>query len=284
MFKRVYVEIGNICNLNCSFCPTLKRAPLQMTAGQFEYICRSLKGFTDSLFLHVMGEPLLHKEFEDILDIASSYGYKINITTNGTLIKEKEDAILKYAHNIHKISYSLHSFEANQKGYDIDEYLDNIIDFAKKSANKGIYNVFRLWNLDTKEKSGANLKNEYIETKLHSHFPEEWQRRWSGYRLTQNIFLEYDGIFTWPTESVTDCGEEGFCHGLLDQIAILSDGTVVPCCLDSEGEINLGNIFNEPLIKIVSSERTVKMRENLLKGKLSENLCRKCTYANRFKR
>lgn len=284
MFKRVYVEIGNICNLNCSFCPTLKRAPMQMTPEQFEYICRSLKGFTDNLFLHVMGEPLLHKDFEDILDIAASYGYKINITTNGTLLKAKENVILSYAPNIHKISYSLHSFEANEIGLHIDEYLDGVISFAEKAAESGIYNVFRLWNLDTDEKTGANLKNEYIETKLHTHFPEEWQRRWNGYRLAQNVFLEYDGIFTWPTESVTDCGEEGFCHGLLDQIAILADGTVVPCCLDSEGEINLGNIFNEPLIKIVSSERTVKMRENLLRGKLSENLCRKCTYANRFRR
>ena len=284
MFKRVYIEIGNICNLNCSFCPTLKRAPLQMSCEQFEYICRSLKGFTDNLFLHVMGEPLLHKNFGDILDIAATYGYKINITTNGTLLKDKENIILSYAPNIHKISYSLHSFEANEIGLGIDEYLDGVISFAEKAAERGIYNVFRLWNLDTDEKTGANLKNEYIEAKLHARFTEEWQRRWSGYRLSKNIFLEYDGIFTWPNESNANPCEDGFCHGLLDQIAILSDGTVVPCCLDCEGEIKLGNIFNEPLIKIISSDRTVKMRENLIKGKLTEDLCRKCTYAKRFKR
>ncbi|MBP3706168.1 MAG: SPASM domain-containing protein [Clostridia bacterium] len=284
MFKSVYVEIGNICNLNCSFCPTLKRAPLQMTSKQFEHICRSLIGFTDNLFLHVMGEPLLHKDFDDILGIAALYGYKVNITTNGTLLKNKQSVILSFADNIHKISYSLHSFEANQNGFNIDEYLDSVFAFSKKAAQKGIYNVFRLWNLDTSEKTGANLKNKYIKTKLHTVFNEEWQKRWRGYRVCKNIFLEYDGIFTWPGESKAETTDTGFCHGLIDQIAILADGTVVPCCLDHNGEIDLGNIFQKNLKDILSDSRAAQMRENLFKGKLTEDLCRKCTYAKRFKR
>lgn len=255
-----------------------------MTAEEFELICQKVKGKTKQLFFHVMGEPLFHPELGTFLDIAGRYGFKTCITTNGTLIKLKEEELLSHADEIHRISISLHSIEGNGAENALGKYLETVIDFAKRASEKGIYVVLRLWNLDSAEKDGKNDENDFIEAVLKREFPEEWQKRWSGYRMAKGVFLEYAGIFTWPSESEAEEREEGFCHGLTDQIAILADGTVVPCCLDSEGVIDLGNIFRDDIDTILSSERAVRMREGFAEGKMTEELCRRCTYARRFKK
>lgn len=280
--NRAYVEIGNICNLACSFCPGTSRVPRQMTEAEFRTVCERLRPYTDYLYLHVMGEPLLHPLLERFLMIAESFGYRICITTNGTLLSSCGEVLLRRAAVIHKVSISLHSMEGNGKRS--EAYLSDAVAFSRLAAEKGIYTVFRLWNLDADGRRGENSENAAIEAALRRAFPEEWIPRRNGCRLGKNVFLEYAGIFTWPTESTADAVEDGFCHGLADQLAVLADGTVVPCCLDSEGEIAFGNLFSEPLEEILRSPRAVAMREGLLSGRFVEPLCKKCTYARRFQK
>lgn len=280
--NRAYIEIGNICNLRCSFCPGTERAPRQMELSEFKTVCAALHPYTDHLYFHVMGEPLLHPLLGEFLETAGEYGFRVCVTTNGVLLKTEGELLLKNAAVLHKVSISLHSMEGNGKGIDKDDYLCSAVEFSKKASNVGIYSVFRLWNLDTDSREGKNTANREIETHLHEAFPDEWTPRPNGYRLSRNVFLEYAGIFTWPTESEADEIEDGYCHGLLDQIAVLADGTVVPCCLDAEGEIPLGNLFFTPLEEILASPRVTAMREGLKRGRFTESLCKKCTYARRF--
>lgn len=283
MYKRIYVEIGNLCNLRCSFCPPVKRAGRQMTVSEFHTICQKLKPFTNYLLLHVMGEPLLHPALDTLLSVADSYGFQVGITTNGTLLPAKGEMLLRHHPVIHRVSISLHSLEGNEASrFIMGTYLQNCISFAKQAAGNGIYTVFRLWNLDSEQKAGANRDNALIEATLQEAFPGNWDKRYSGYRIAQNIFLEYAGIFTWPGESEAEETQEGRCHGAIDQLAVLADGTVVPCCLDSEGAIPLGNLFTQSMEEIVSSPRLITMCENFRKGKFTEALCKKCTYARRF--
>lgn len=282
--NRAYVEIGNICNLACSFCPGTSRPSRQMNAVEFRSVCEALRPYTDFLYFHVMGEPLIHPHLGELLGIAGEYGFRVCITTNGTLLASTEGVLLRHADVLHKVSISLHSMEGNALGDNCDGYVADAIGFSRRAAERGIYTVFRLWNLDTEERRGGNRANHSIEERLREAFPGEWTARPNGYRLSRNIFLEYAGIFTWPTESEADEIEDGFCHGLLDQIAVLADGTVVPCCLDSEGEIALGNIFTQSLSAILSSPRAEEMRSGLESGRFVEPLCKKCTYARRFRR
>lgn len=284
MLQRAYVEIGNVCNLRCSFCPALRRPPRQMSAEEFRTVAEKLQGVTKTLYLHVMGEPLCHPELEEILRIAGEMGYRICVTTNGTLLRARGTALLSFAPYIHRISISLHCMEGNGAEESLATYLSGVLDFARRSAALGIYTVFRLWNLDAEGRTGANRENETVEAALRSAYPEPWQKRWSGWRVGENTFLEYAGIFTWPTESTADAEEDGTCHGLMDQIAVLADGTVVPCCLDAEGEIPLGNLFETDMETILSSPRATAMREGFAAGRMTENLCRRCTYARRFRK
>ena len=283
LLNRAYVEIGNICNLACAFCPGTNRAPRQMNEREFKTVCEALRPYTDYLYFHVMGEPLLHPLLGELLEIAGEYGFRVCITTNGTLLASEENTLFRHADVLHKVSISLHSMEGNSIG-DGEKYLAEAIAFSRRAAERGIYSVLRLWNLDTEARRGKNDRNAEVEARLRAAFPGEWTSRVNGYRLARNIFLEYAGIFTWPTESDSDDVEDGYCHGLLDQIAVLADGTVVPCCLDAEGEIPLGNLFSQPLSEILSSPRAERMREGLNCGKFTEALCKKCTYARRFHR
>ena len=282
MLDRIYVEIGNVCNLSCSFCPSTTRTPRQMTAAEFKTVCQRIRGFTRTVYFHVMGEPLCHPLLGLFLDIASAHELRVCITTNGTLLDECKDVLLSRAHVLHKISISLHCIEGNGQSEELVNYLDSCLTFAREAASAGVYTVLRLWNMDSEAGEGKNEENAYIHQRLHEAFPTEWVKRWSGFRVADRIFLEYAGVFTWPSESTAKQRERGFCHGMLDQLAILCDGTVVPCCLDHNGDIALGNIFLDELDAILQSDRALHLKEGLEKGILTEALCRSCTYAQRF--
>ncbi len=283
MLSRVYVEIGNVCNLNCEFCAGTKREPGQMTEERFRTVCERLSGYTEDLYFHVMGEPLLHGKLGELIDIANGFGYRVHITTNGTLLHRRGYEILKRAGGVSNVSISLHSKEGNVGSQGLDAYLDSVIAFGRALAERGSYTVYRLWNLDSDEGGGKNKYNAYIEERLRDEYREPWQKRYRGFRIAHNTFLEYDGVFTWPSESEADPRDEGRCHALRSQIAILVDGTVVPCCLDSEGLMPLGNIFDCELSEILESERAVAMRRGFENGKMVHPVCKKCTYARRFK-
>ena len=282
MFDRVYVEIGNICNLKCSFCPGTSRAPRQMSKDEFSFVCKSLVGKCEKIYLHVMGEPLLHPELGEILKTVAKYGFKACITTNGTLLPRCKALLLENSDVLHKVSISLHAPEGNGKDISNGEYLSGVIEAARELSGRDVNVAFRLWNLDTKTREGANSENGIIEERLHREYPEPWQKRYSGYRIAYRTFLEYDGIFTWPSESRADPEECGTCRALTQQIAILADGTVVPCCLDSDGNIPLGNIFKETFDEILTSPLLVQMREGFRQRKMIHGMCKKCVYAKRF--
>lgn len=283
MLDRIYVEITNICNLNCSFCPKTKRQQRLMTEGEFECICQKIQGKTKAIFLHVLGEPLLHPALSKFLGIAKKYNIKVCITTNGTLVDKCENIILDNSDIVHRISISLHCKEGNDEQDSVESYLEKCISFAKKASYKGIYCVFRLWNIDSNDAKGKNDLNSKIEDILRANFDTSWQERWSGFRLEKNIFLEYAGTFVWPKDSELTPEDDGTCHGLIDQIAILCDGTVVPCCLDGEGKIPLGNIFNSSIEEILSSPLAIKMKKGFEEKKMLHPLCKSCSYARRFK-
>lgn len=282
MLERIYVEIGNICNLSCSFCQGTTRKKGMMSQDDFRLVLDRIAGKTKFIYLHVMGEPLLHPSLGAMIGIARSHALPVCITTNGTLLSDRGEAILDNSDAVHKVSISLHAPEGNSIT-DLDTYLSSCCDFAKKASDKGIYVVFRLWNEDSAEGLGQNSQNEYIEAYLKRSFDGEWQKRVRGFRIAKNVFLEYDGVFTWPSSSKASPKEEGYCHALSSQIAILCDGSVLPCCLDSNGELELGNIFKTDLDTIMSSERVAAMKKGFESGKMVEEMCKKCTFARKFK-
>ena len=276
MYSRVYVEITNICNRACSFCPGTKRQKRRMTLDEFSRILSELDGITEYIYLHVMGEPLTHPELLAFIDLASSRGFKCAITTNGALLDKRCDELL--SSKLYKINISIHSFESGSN----DEYLSYInscFDFADKASKSGILTVLRLWNRGYDE--GRNIDTLAL---LKKKFPtDEWREGERGARIRHKLHLEYGDRFVWPDTECEELGDAVFCHGLGDHFGILVDGRVVPCCLDREAAIELGNVYNESLKDILASERAERMREGFKRKHATEELCRKCGYARRFK-
>ena len=275
VLRKVYVEISNICNLSCSFCPGTKRMPGVMTVPQFETVARKLRGVTQYLYFHLMGEPLLHPELPHLLEIAEAEGYKVIITTNGTLLPRQEELLLGSG-AVHKVNISLQSFEANAGGR-LEAYVQGCAAFARKMGQRGKICVLRLWN-----SGGLESLNADIERILEKEFPKPWRESRASLALAERVWLEPGEKFDWPDMSELDRGESCFCYALRDQAGILCDGTVVPCCLDHEGDIPLGNIFEQSMEEILSSPRAKTMYDGFSRRRAVEELCRKCGYARRF--
>ncbi len=274
MPNKAYFEITNACNLSCSFCHGTRRPIRYLTAEEFTHGARELRGFADYLYYHLMGEPLLHPKLGDFLAIAHEMGFKSVITTNGTLLDKRGDVLLNAA-GLHKVSISLHSHEANAAGGDLATYLSHCFTFAKSAAERGIIAVLRLWN-----RGGADGSNEEILHRMHDFFHEAWRETYSGYRMGDRLFLEWGEKFDWPDADGEVRGETHSCYGLRDQVGVLSDGTVVPCCLDAEGAIALGNLFEEPLSEILASPRAVCLKQSFQTRRITEELCKRCGYAH----
>ncbi|WP_312645120.1 radical SAM protein [Hydrogenoanaerobacterium sp.] len=286
-YKKAYIEITNVCNLSCNFCPKTTRTPTFMTSDQFAQLARQVKPFTDYVYLHLMGEPLLHPQLDEILKICEILDLKVTITTNGTLINKKRELLLK-SPCLYKVHFSLHSFEANDSGIALEDYVRDIVDFARCAADEGTINVLRLWNMDSAELKGSNRLNKDIIDLLEAEFGCVFSLRnalgqgRSGIKLLPRIYLEMAQKFQWPSLNAPVMGDEVFCYGLRDQFGILADGTVVPCCLDSEGTVDLGNAFDAPLKTILLSRRAERIYEGFTARKAAEQLCARCGYAQRY--
>lgn len=274
MYSRVYVEITNMCNMACSFCHGHSREKRLLSTDEFSRILEQLTGKTGYIYYHLMGEPLLHPLLPQFLQMTADQGFRSVITTNGTLLDKVGPALLSA--KLHKVNISLHSFE-NGDDRQQEQYLQKVVGFADTAAEKGVLVSLRLWN-----QGCDGGKNALTEAFLRKKLPGQWAKNTRGYRIREKLYLEWDNRFQWPDREASVQGEGVFCYGLRDHFGILCDGTVVPCCLDSDGVIALGNVFRDPLSDILESPRAKAMVEGFSCRRAAEDLCRRCGYAQRF--
>lgn len=272
-YKKIYIEITNNCNLKCSFCSEVKRKRRFMTTEEFENILIKIKDYTDYIYLHIKGEPLLHPNIIEFLRLADKYNLKVNLTTNGTLFS-KVAKELSECKSLHKINFSLHS-ENN-----IDNYCEEIFKNVELLKDKII--IYRLWTLKNNQ---LDSKSQEIVNKIRKYYnlPQETVDKIytaNNIKIKSTIYVDKDNEFSWP--EVTTHKSNGYCYALKTQIGILVDGTVVPCCLDSNGVVNLGNIFNESLEEIINSEKYISLKKSFQDRKPCEKLCQSCTFKEKL--
>jgi len=275
-FKRIYIEITNQCNLSCDFCAQSKRRKRFMTTAEFQSICEQIRFFTEHIYLHVQGEPLLHPQLQEILHIAEGFDLKVQLVTNGTLIDEKLDVLVNSS-SIRQISISLQSMQTI--GY-IEDYdkrnrlFNQMIELSK--ANKIVQ--IRLWNYnDQVFTNGVNACLSFFDINKDD-FSIEKKRYPTNHK---NIFFSLDKQFQWPSEPSSQ-SMTGTCYGTRSMVGILSDGTLVPCCLDQDGAVALGNVFMTPFKLLIQKQRLTDMRSGFLNHMIIEPFCQHCQYRSRF--
>ena len=271
MITRCYLEITNICNLNCVFCPKTTRAKHMLTLDEFGTLTTHLQGKVKFRYFHLMGEPFLHPLLPQFMLMAREKGFIPVVTTNGTLLSQRTDLLDALPH---KLQISLHSHEGNGKE-NIAQYMNEVMRFATEAAHRGCIVVLRLWN-----EGGNNRMNEAILNLIAQHQPEPWGQRADGWKLTENLFLENDNMFEWPDlEHAAYTEDNVFCYALRNQIGVLVDGTVVPCCLDHNGDLSLGNLYEQSLEHILASPRAQALYQGFTHHTAVEPLCQRCGYS-----
>ena len=265
-FKKIYVEITNSCNLNCDFCIKNKRKIEFISIDKFKVLLNKVKNYTNYLYFHVLGEPLMHPNINELIDIASN-DFKVNITTNGYLINK-----IKNNKNIRQLNISLHSYNNNH--IELNKYLDNIFDSVDELIKNDTYISLRLW---VKNKYNKDIIN-YINKRYNVNIKENID----NYTIKDKLFINNFHEFIWPDLNNNYYNEEGTCYALTDHIGILVDGTVIPCCLDTLGTINLGNIYKQSLQNILKQERVQDMLDNFKKHKKCEELCKHCHFIDKY--
>ena len=273
-FTRIYVEITNYCNLSCSFCSKDTREKREMTVSEFRMVISKIKDYTENIYLHVKGEPLLHSNLDEILSICDENKVNLKITTNGTLLAKRKDILLK--HNIKQISISLHC-ENNFPNY-FEDVFNTSDELSKKTTI-----VYRIWTLPTLDLDKFSTK---IVDKIINYYKLDLDiidkiKHEKATKIAENIYLDKNYEFNWPKIS-NKKSDIGTCLGTKDHIGILSDGNVTPCCLDSDGVIRLGNIFESDLEDIINGDLFKKINNGFNNRRLVCDLCRSCTYRKRF--
>src|SRR3989339_559718 len=291
LLRKIYIEISNRCNLSCSFCPAADQinSPAKiMSIDNFTAIIKQAKDLCQEVFLHMLGEPLLHPHFEEVIKVCEHYQTAVQITTNGLLIsKFKESALLSPI--IRQINYSLQAVLDGPEDKNIDllkNYLNNIITLTSKqlTINPHLYVNYRLWNLHPQQSNGQH--NEVLLALLERAYGQKISRNVDvkmvkSKKIAPQIYLHFDSRFKWPNLEDRPLGAYGRCHGMRDQIGILADGSVVPCCLDVGGIINLGNCLQRSLFSIINSSRAQAIKRGFEHNVLVEDLCQRCDFVRR---
>lgn len=263
-FKKIYIETTNLCNLNCDFCIKNRRKKEIMTIQNFKIILSKIKNYTNYIYLHILGEPLLNPKLNEFILLASNEGFNINITTNGYLIDK-----IKYNKNIRQVNISLHSFDIKYN-VELKKYLNNIFDSVEELIKNDTYVSLRLWVKNKYSEDIINEVNNYYKLNITKNT-----------KIKENLFFNFEKQFIWPDLNNSYYNESGKCYGLTDHIGILVDGTIVPCCLDTLGIINLGNIFKEEIDEILNKKTVIKMIEGFKNNKKEMELCKHCNFLER---
>lgn len=293
-FNKVNVEISNICNLQCSFCPEVIRTKALMDEALFETVICEIAPLTEQVCFHLMGEPLLHPKLERFLEICAKESLPVNLVSNGVLLTDKRESLILHP-IVRQINFSLHSFNDNFPEKDHREYLERIFKLTERAFRErpDLYLNYRLWNLPlaTEIENPIQQKNRIMLGEIEKRFGVDLQSRLNAafdvrlqksYRILNRLYLNFDTEFVWPSLDLPVLGERGTCKGLSTHFGVLVDGTVVPCCLDKEGKIPLGNALEQPIAEILASEKARRILKGFRDRKLVEELCQKCQYITRF--
>lgn len=298
-FEKIYIELSDICGLNCGFCSSVKSVRGAMSVEQFGIIAKKVAGVGRIYTFHLLGDPLVLPNLKDFIKLANAHKMPLELTTSGFYMSEKNAQLLLESENIRQINLSLMAFLA-QKKLNLNEYFAPILRFLRLhlAQNSQSFVNLRLWNL------GANFtppfENSAIYSLLEREFNAKIQKNAPKNRLENRIILHQSELFCWAGTKADDLGVQkefanlqgeknapkvpcvkGSCHALRKQIGILSDGTVVPCCMDTSGVMGLGNLFTQELSEILANKRAVAMKKGFERGEFTEKLCQQCEFGRK---
>ncbi|WP_164499060.1 radical SAM/SPASM domain-containing protein [Helicobacter pylori] len=277
LFKKIYIELSDICGLQCSFCPNPKNIRGVMPLELFEKICKEAAPLTPIITFHVLGDPCKLKNLNHYLNAAKRFSLKVDLVTSGAYLCDFE-TLLQDA--IYQISISLDAGLDNHNKLNQHRYIQKILEFCRYKCEKNSEVFLNLRIQDGTLEKHQNLIKPFLES--FECVSLETLKSQGRARLFKKSFLNIQKTFKWPNLNAPNpLNQESkipYCYGLIKQIAILSNGVVVPCCMDTQAHINLGDLNHTPLKDILNSQKAMAIKTHFLKGEALELLCKNCSY------
>ncbi len=276
-FKKIYVELSDICGLQCGFCPNPKNIRGVMPLELFEKVCKEAAPLTQMITLHVLGDPCKLKNLKLYLNIAKRFSLKVDLVTSGVYLHDFETLLQDV---IYQISISLDAGLDDHNKLNQHRYIQKILEFCRYKFEKNSEVFLNLRIQDSTLEKHQDAIKPFLET--FEVISLEALKSQGRARLFKKSFLNIQKTFKWPSLNAPNpLNQESkipYCYGLIKQIAILSDGVVVPCCMDTQASINLGNLNHTPLKDILKSQKATAIKTHFLKGEALEPLCKNCSY------
>ncbi|WP_025448883.1 radical SAM/SPASM domain-containing protein [Helicobacter pylori] len=276
-FKKIYIELSDICGLQCSFCPNPKNIRGVMPLELFEKICKEAAPLTPIITLHVLGDPCKLKNLNRYLSTAKRFSLKVDLVTSGAYLHNFE-TLLQDA--IYQISISLDAGLDNHNKLNQHRYIQKILEFCRYKCEKNSEVFLNLRIQDSTLEKHQNLIKPFLES--FECVSLETLKSQGRARLFKKSFLNIQKTFKWPNLNAPNpLNQESkipYCYGLIKQVAILSNGVVVPCCMDAQAHINLGDLNHTPLKDVLKSQKAMAIKTHFLKGEALEPLCKNCSY------
>ncbi len=321
-FQRIHLELTNRCNFSCVFCPdakmTRRRGLMDEGLAKSALDQISRLDLAEKVTFHVMGEPLLHPGFFNILDHAGRLNIRVGLTTNGALLVP--ETIRRIAErDLHQIDISLQtpqrdSFAATRgTRVDFDRYRERLLDLLTACAVRPSPPIFKIRIMTTRfagrmrDQLGipdflgtADALRETIlewtrlvreRLKTGPTDSEDLQRRikritiygWNVIEISPKVFIETYVLTDWGNafgqDTIIEAGH-GYCFGMRDHFAILYSGDVVLCCVDFDGRTSIGNLAQSSLLDILNSPELESIMKGFKKGRLIHPYCRRCLGSN----
>lgn len=270
------VELTNYCNFKCAFCVGQQqgqRSRGYMDLEMFKEICYQAKIY-GALGIRLLrwGEPMMHPNFLEMVDIAKKHNLLVHVTTNGSLLeKVGYDNIIDS-----KLDSLIISFQGTcEKEYkklrkkDYNDIVSKIIKLRNVRDNRGVNNPYITLSTTVTDETKEEI----------NRFKENWLRVVDGVSIGYTCFKRLK-----DQESVKDYLSRKKilphlfkCQEVMVKLSIDWDGTVSPCCLDYDQQLSVGNIKDSTLYELWHSDDTKSIR-TLLTNKRQDmfSLCQTC--------
>jgi len=264
------LETTNNCNLRCTMCPInhMTRQTGYMELPKFRKIIDEIAPYAELVYLHGLGEPLLHPDIIEMVRYCRSRRVKTGISTNAMMLTEEMSAKLLEA----GLDYIFLAFDGATK--ETFERVRKNADFSR--VDKAVRGFLAMKD---KIKNSNFTVVQMIVTPETEHEKELFLERWKDVKNINAIRIkrEFDLRFLNRTPKPEGICDKP-CFYLWRQANIYWDGTVSLCCMASNNEQLLGNIFDYGGFgKVWRSEKMRQARDLHIKGKWREiPICRKC--------
>lgn len=292
----ISVEPTTNCNLNCLECPsgqeTFQRPTGNISTDLFSNIIKQTCKYLMHLNLYYQGEPFLHPNIFELVQIAKTKNIYVTISTNGhflditninNILDNKIDKLIISIDGLSQESYNKYRQNGN-----LETVLDGInLLVVEKEKRKTLKPYIEIQFIPFKH-------NELEISKLNNFFkPYKVQRIRikkafiDNFTSNKNLIPESDSLSRY---SIDDTGNYKIRNKLKNRCwrswhspVITWDGKLIPCCFDKHAKYTIGDINSSPFKAIWKSAELKKFQNKILHSRKSIDICRNCTEGMKYR-